>query len=119
MYLKLPTTVLCPMLTAHWVLLCAGPGYAQMPLHPPEIRTIFPIGGVQGSTVEVLVDGQNVSNPSAVAISGEGVRASVVGEENAMDLLTHGTSPVGTDAAPISGNRTLSGDVLCSKVTVS
>jgi hypothetical protein len=56
------------------------PACAQMPLHPPEIRTLFPIGGVQGSTVEVLIDGQNVSNPSAVAISGDGVRASVVPE---------------------------------------
>ena len=56
-------------------LLQGAPAHAQMPLHPPEIRTIFPIGGVQGSSVEVLVDGQNVSDPSAVAISGEGSRA--------------------------------------------
>ena len=72
------TTACCLLLTTHCVLFCAAPARAQMPLHPPEIRTIFPIGGVQGSTVEVLVDGQNVSDPAAVAISGEGVRAIVI-----------------------------------------
>src|SRR3954463_6957094 len=69
-------TVFCLLSTAY-----CPPARAQMPLHPPEIRTIFPIGGVQGSTVELLVDGQNVSDPSAVAVSGEGIHASVIAEE--------------------------------------
>ncbi len=63
-----------------------------MPLHPPEIRTVFPLGGVQGGTVELLVDGQNVSNPSAVAISGEGVRAAIVKPEGAPATRVVGSS---------------------------
>src|SRR5438132_2508355 len=86
------TTACCLLLTTHCVLFCAAPARAQMPLHPPEIRTIFPIGGVQGSTVEVLVDGQNVSDPAAVAISGEGVRAGVVAEEHAAPVRIVGNS---------------------------
>src|SRR5438094_5548185 len=81
-------TLLVPLF---W-LLGAVPAGAQMPLHPPEIRTIFPLGGVQGSTVEVLVEGQNVSGPSAVAISGEGVRASVVAEAGATAARIVGAS---------------------------
>src|SRR6266702_2069269 len=86
------TTVCCLLLAATCAFLCAAPARAQMPLHPPEIRTIFPIGGVQGSTVELLVDGQNVSDPSAVAISGEGVRASVVAEEKVAPVRIVGNS---------------------------
>jgi len=73
-----------------------------MPLHPPEIRTIFPVGGVQGSAVEVLVDGQNVSDPSAVAISGEGVKASVAGEESPSPtrIVGNGTARIRLEIAP-------------------
>jgi hypothetical protein len=75
---------------------------AQMPLHPPEIRTIFPIGGVQGSTVEVLVEGPNVANPSAVPITGEGVRASVVrsGEAPGARIVGPATTRVRFEIAP-------------------
>jgi hypothetical protein len=73
-------------------LLAGTPAGAQMPLHPPEIRTVFPLGGVQGSAVEVLVDGQNVSNPSAVAISGTGVRATMAAGEDAASSRVVGTS---------------------------
>src|SRR5262245_27855807 len=65
---------------------------AQMPLHPPEIRTIFPLGGVQGSTVEVLVDGQNVAEPLAVSISGAGVRAHIVTAGSVAQTRVVGTS---------------------------
>ena len=71
----LPLTAAC--------VLAAIPARAQMPLHPPEMRTIFPLGVAQGSAVKVLVDGQNVSDPSAVAIGGEGVTATVVRPEGA------------------------------------
>jgi hypothetical protein len=83
-------------------LLACLPARAQMPLHPPEIRTLFPIGGVQGSTVEVLIDGQNVSNPSAVAISGDGVRASVVFEESATParMVGNATARIRLEIAP-------------------
>src|SRR5947209_10434791 len=88
--------------TGYWLLATALDAHAQMPLHPPEIRTIFPIGGVQGSTVEVLVDGQNVSDPSAVAIRGEGVRASVVGGESAAPtrIVGNGTARIRLEIAP-------------------
>jgi Bacterial pre-peptidase C-terminal domain len=78
------------------------PARAQMPLHPPEIRTLFPIGGVQGSTVEVLIDGQNVSNPSAVAISGDGVRASIVSEESTTPtrIVGNATARIRLEIAP-------------------
>jgi pre-peptidase len=88
-----PRTTACfVLLAATCAFLCAAPARAQMPLHPPEIRTLFPIGGVQGSTVEVLVDGQNVSDPSTVAISGEGVHASVVAEESVAPVRIVGNS---------------------------
>jgi hypothetical protein len=73
------------------------PVHAQMPLHPPEIRTVFPIGGTQGSTVEVLVDGQNVADPTAVLVSGAGIRASVVGDmkpESAPRVVGNATARV-------------------------
>src|SRR6266498_1651922 len=79
--------VYCLLSTAYCL-----PARAQMPLHPPEIRTIFPIGGVQGSTVELLIDGQNVSDPSAVAVSGEGVQASVVAEETSAPVRIVGNA---------------------------
>jgi hypothetical protein len=63
-----------------------------MPLHPPEIRTIFPLGGVQGSTVEVLVDGQNVAEPLAVSISGAGVQAHIVTAGSVAQTRVVGTS---------------------------
>lgn len=84
------------------VLLTAGAARAQMPLHPPEIRTVFPIGGVQGSVVEVLVEGQNVANPRAVAITGEGVRATVVkrGEVAETRIVGASTTRVRFEIAP-------------------
>src|SRR5438034_7705825 len=102
MDLNARTTVRCLLASptawvpGYWLLATALTAHAQMPLHPPEIRTIFPIGGVQGSTVEVLVDGQNVSDPSTVAISGEGVRASVVPEETVTParIVGNGTARV-------------------------
>src|SRR5437588_12276798 len=90
-----------PLIQIALLSLMVGPAWAQMPLHPPEIRTIFPIGGVQGSTVVVLVDGQNVSNPSAVAVSGEGVRAGVVGEDSAAStrIVGNGTARIWLEIA--------------------
>src|SRR5690242_13798349 len=83
-------------------LLAAVSASAQMPLHPPEIRTVFPIGGVQGSVVEVLVEGQNVANPLAVAITGEGVQASVVkrGEVPETRIVGPATTRVRFEIAP-------------------
>lgn len=109
------TTACCLLSTTLCLLLSAARGLAQMPLHPPEIRTIFPIGGMQGSTVEVLVDGQNVSNPSAVAISGEGVRGSVVsdagdyggpGRHSGAECDSGGGRAPGSTSARIVGNST-------------
>src|SRR5438067_222593 len=93
-------TTTCGLLLA--ALHCAAPARAQMPLHPPEIRTIFPIGGVQGSTVELLIDGQNVSDPSAVAVSGEGVRASVVAEKTStpVRIVGNATARIQLEIAP-------------------
>jgi hypothetical protein len=50
------------------------------------------LGGVQGSTVEVLVDGQNVAGPTAVVVSGWGVRAEVIASKNETGARAVGNS---------------------------
>ncbi len=49
----------------------------QRPL-TPHLGYAFPAGGKQGTTVQIVVGGQALVSPSAVYISGSGVRASVV-----------------------------------------
>lgn len=71
-----------PFRPAVFFLLLAGTAArAQLPLHPPEIRTLFPIGGNRGAVVEARVDGVNLADATGVAVSGEGVTAEVLGAD--------------------------------------
>lgn len=83
--------------------ICLTPAHAQMPLHPPEIRTLFPIGGARGSTVDLLVDGQNVADPRLALVGGEGVRASVlpvIGAGGTVGIVGNSTARVRLEIAP-------------------
>lgn len=63
------------------LLLIAPAAQAQLPLHPPEIRTLFPLGGNRDATVEVRVAGVNVGDATGVAVSGVGITAEVLGPD--------------------------------------
>ena len=71
--------LVAPLLLA--LLLPVTRAAAQLPLHPPEIRTVFPIGGNRGSTVEVRVDGVNIGEAAGAVVSGTGVSAEVLGPD--------------------------------------
>ena len=53
----------------------------------PYIGYAYPAGGQQGSVVRITIAGQRLRGANAVYVSGEGVRASVVGYEGAGGLL--------------------------------
>src|SRR3712207_439844 len=78
------------LLIALLLLLPVG-ARAQLPLHPPEIRTVFPIGGNRGSTVEVRAAGVNIGDASGVVVSGAGITAEVLGPDGSP--LTLGAPP--------------------------
>lgn len=54
---------------------------AQLPLHPPEIRSLFPIGVSRGADAVVRVEGVNIGDATGVVVTGEGVRAEVLGPD--------------------------------------
>ncbi len=54
---------------------------AQLPLHPPEIRTVFPIGGNRGSTVDFALRGVNIGDATRVMVSGQGISGEVLGPD--------------------------------------
>jgi hypothetical protein len=64
---------------------------AQLPLHPPEIRTLFPIGGNRGATVETRVAGVNIGDASGVVVGGVGVTAEVLASDGS--ALSVGAPP--------------------------
>jgi hypothetical protein len=51
----------------------------QRPLSPPHIGYVYPAGGQQGTTFEVIVGGQYLEDVSKVFITGDGVKV-VVGK---------------------------------------
>ena len=57
--------------------LAVGRGQAQAPPQP-HIGYVFPAGGCRGTTVEILLGGQQLRAPQAVHVSGEGVEARIV-----------------------------------------
>lgn len=54
-----------------------GPAWGQG--SPPAAGYVFPAGGRQGSTVVVTVGGEHLDGAAAVTVSGDGVKARVVG----------------------------------------
>jgi hypothetical protein len=71
----------CALVLGAAALLPALHARAQLPLHPPEIRTSFPLGGNRGTVVEVVAAGVNIGDATGVAVSGEGVTAEVLGPD--------------------------------------
>src|SRR5437763_15106781 len=63
------------------LLLAAATARVQLPLHPAESRTLFPVGGNRGATVEARVEGVDLADATGVAVSGEGVTAEVLGPD--------------------------------------
>ena len=59
--------------------LCASTVWAAPPRREPQIGYLFPGGGEQGSVFEVTAGGQVLRGVTDVYVSGEGVRASVIG----------------------------------------
>ena len=57
---------------------CASTAWGQAASRDPHVGYLYPAGGQQGTTVEILAGGQLLRGASTVYISGEGVRASVV-----------------------------------------
>ncbi len=45
---------------------------------PPQIGYLYPAGGRQGSTFEIIVGGQNLGNASALHVFGDGITAEVI-----------------------------------------
>lgn len=52
--------------------------WGQSPPREPHIGYLYPAGGPQGATLQVLAGGQSLRGATAVYISGEGVQATVV-----------------------------------------
>jgi hypothetical protein len=56
----------------------AAAAFAQQPQREPRIGYIYPAGGRQGTTFQIVVGGQSLRGANAVYASGEGIRASVL-----------------------------------------
>lgn len=72
------THLLLPVITAGFWMLSpfAPPAAAQ--IHPPEIRTIYPLGGSAGTTTRVTITGMSLRNARAIVFSAPGVTAKIV-----------------------------------------
>ena len=65
-----------------------APGaWGQTPERDPHIGYLYPAGGRQGSVFQVAVGGQSLRGATGAHISGDGVKASVVGYVNAFRPL--------------------------------
>ncbi len=69
--------MVCPMLVAAMALCVIG-AWAQRQGGDPHVGYVYPAGGQQGTTVQVLAGGQNLRGARAVHITDEGVHASVI-----------------------------------------
>lgn len=58
--------------------LCVAEARGQTTQREPHIGYLYPAGGRQGTTVRVLVGGQNLNSADAVHVTGDGIHASVV-----------------------------------------
>lgn len=68
----------CGMLAVSFALLLAVPAWGQTDMRSPHIGYLYPAGGAQGKTLEILAGGQRLYNARSVHVSGEGVRATVL-----------------------------------------
>ncbi len=75
--------LICGMLLT--VLACAGAASGQM--REPHVGYVYPAGGQQGTTVEVLIGGQFLRGASDVHVTGDGVRARVLQHYTALRRL--------------------------------
>ena len=60
-----------------WLLLGAT-AYGQRQTRQPQIGYLYPSGGRQGTTVQVVVGGQRIQRATEVMVTGKGVRGSVI-----------------------------------------
>jgi hypothetical protein len=61
------------------IILCVGSASAQPSSRAPHIGYAYPAGGQRGTEVTVTAGGQNLRGVREVIVSGDGVRAEVVG----------------------------------------
>ncbi|MEI8062856.1 MAG: PPC domain-containing protein [Verrucomicrobiota bacterium] len=69
------------------MLLTAGLAVLPMALAqqtPPRIGYIYPAGGRQGTTFEVVVGGQNLNGVTNIFVTGSGVRATVIEQKRTL-----------------------------------
>ncbi|QDU97173.1 hypothetical protein [Lignipirellula cremea] len=81
---------LTALLVACVVLLSAGPAWAQ--LNYPQLTSIYPPGGKQGSEVEVTIAGANLDDTLKLMFSHPGLTASA--KMNEADAVTPDPQPV-------------------------
>jgi len=81
--MKLPARVLIAsvcsgFLISSALLLCTADAMAQSNQRAPSIGYVYPAGGERGTSVEIVIGGQNLRNVSRVCVTGEGVHAKLV-----------------------------------------
>jgi len=64
----------------------AAAGHCQQAQRSPQIGYVYPAGASRGSTTEVVVGGQVLMGVNAVYVSGEGIRAEVVGHKRPLNV---------------------------------
>ena len=69
--------------------LCVAPAWGQSSQREPHIGYLYPAGGRQGSVVQVKAGGQFLIKAGSVNVTGQGVRAVVVGYVKPYRPLTH------------------------------
>ena len=68
--------------------LCVAETRGQSAQREPHIGYLYPAGGRQGSTVQVLIGGQNLNSADKVYVVGEGVSAKVVKHYRPLRVLS-------------------------------
>ena len=69
------------------LVLCAGGATAALDSNKTNIGYLYPAGGQQGQTVQIIAGGQFLRNAKKVYVSGEGVSAKVVKNMRAIQQL--------------------------------
>ena len=57
------------------IAVCATTAWGQTPPKIPNIGCVYPAGGQRGKTIRIVVNGQNISGPRALHVTGGGVSA--------------------------------------------
>jgi len=71
-----PRVVIAPLLLG--MLFCTAAAWAQSNRRTPSIGYAYPAGGERGSSVQIIIGGQNLRNVSRICVSGDGVHAKLV-----------------------------------------